>query len=103
MGSSKGKEVTTGYKYFMGMHHIIGLGPVDGILKIKVADKVVWQGAEDEKSGCTLRKSSELATLFSSGPRSHPFIRSYYCTVFVKFSFASNNKECKSSFLRLSI
>ena len=42
MGSSK--QVTVGYKYYLGMHMVLCHGPVDAVTKITVDDKVAWSG-----------------------------------------------------------
>lgn len=44
--SSGDKEVTIGYKYFLGMHMILCHGPVDYIKKIIVDGKDAWTGSQ---------------------------------------------------------
>lgn len=38
------KKQTVGYKYFLGMHASLCLGPIDKITRIKYGDKVAWEG-----------------------------------------------------------
>jgi len=38
------KTVTTGHKYYLGMHMIYCHGPIDGVRQIWVQDKMVWPG-----------------------------------------------------------
>lgn len=40
----KSKAVTVGYKYYLGMHHILCHGPIDNISRITVDDRIVWSG-----------------------------------------------------------
>lgn len=42
--SGGGKEVTVGYRYSLGMHLGICLGPVDAINEIRAGDRVAWLG-----------------------------------------------------------
>lgn len=41
----KAKNVTVGYKYYMGIHMGISRGPVDELCEIKVGDRQAWQGS----------------------------------------------------------
>jgi hypothetical protein len=41
------KKVTVGFRYFLGMHKGLVHGPVDVLQRIRVADKVVWVGAQE--------------------------------------------------------
>ena len=45
MGGSK--KQTVGYKYFVGMHHVLCHGPADAVMEIKVDDKQAWTGYND--------------------------------------------------------
>ena len=49
MGGRK-KKVVVGWKYYMGIHMLLGLR-VDSLLKIAITGKTVWSG---EQSGGTL-------------------------------------------------
>lgn len=40
----KSSSVTVGYKYFLGVHFVPCLGPVDKVLRIDVADREAWIG-----------------------------------------------------------
>ena len=42
MGSKK--EVTIGYKYYLGMHMVICHGPVDSLTRIDVGERTAWGG-----------------------------------------------------------
>lgn len=48
MGTSK--KVTTGYRYYMGLHMGLCYGPVDAMLKIKVGDREAWSGTVTSSS-----------------------------------------------------
>lgn len=41
----KSKAQTIGYKYYLGMHHVMCHGPVDKLTEIKVDDRLVWGGS----------------------------------------------------------
>lgn len=41
---SKGKKVTIGYKYYLGMHQVLCHGPIDSIKRITADDKELWSG-----------------------------------------------------------
>lgn len=43
---SKGKNVTTGYRYFFGIHMGLSRGPIDELIEIRVGDKVAWKGSQ---------------------------------------------------------
>lgn len=43
MGGSS-KAVTSGYRYYMGLHFGICHGPVDALQEIRAGDRVAWQG-----------------------------------------------------------
>jgi len=45
MGKSAGQII--GYKYFMGIHGVLGLGPFDAITKIDFDGRVAWEGEND--------------------------------------------------------
>lgn len=40
----KSKEVTVGYKYFLGMHTILCEAPIDAVTEIAAADRTFWAG-----------------------------------------------------------
>lgn len=42
MGGSK--KVTVGYRYYLGMHMVMSHGPVDALLRIRVDNKIAWEG-----------------------------------------------------------
>lgn len=42
MGGSK--KQTVGYRYFAGMHMVMSHGPIDRLLRVKVDDRVLWEG-----------------------------------------------------------
>jgi hypothetical protein len=44
VSSKEGSDVTIGYKYYLGAHMGIVHGPVDVLSRVRVADKVVWEG-----------------------------------------------------------
>ena len=44
MSGGGSKEVTVGYKYYVGMHMILCHGPVDSISKIMVDGRTAWSG-----------------------------------------------------------
>ena len=48
----KSKSVTVGFKYFLGAHMGLVHGPVDGVQRIRVADKCVWAGAVESGRIC---------------------------------------------------
>ena len=41
---SSGKKVTTGYKYYVGMHLVNCLGCIDSVLQIWAGEKIAWTG-----------------------------------------------------------
>jgi len=38
------KKQTIGYEYYLGMHFVLCHGPIDYVSKIRVDDKIAWQG-----------------------------------------------------------
>jgi len=40
----KGKEITIGYKYYLGVHFVLCHGPVDALYQITVDDRTAWAG-----------------------------------------------------------
>lgn len=38
------KKQTIGYKYLMGMHHILCHGPVDNVSRVTVGERLAWEG-----------------------------------------------------------
>ena len=48
----KSSSVTVGFKYFLGAHMGLVHGPVDGLQRIRVADKVVWCGTVESGKIC---------------------------------------------------
>lgn len=47
---SKGSGGITGYRYYMGLHMIGGMGPVDALLQINAGDRVAWSGERYTKN-----------------------------------------------------
>lgn len=43
-GGGKGKSVTVGYRYYMGIQYAICYGPVDALLGVEVDSRVAWTG-----------------------------------------------------------
>lgn len=41
---SKGGGQTVGYKYFLGVQHVLCQSPIDGVVAIKFEDKIAWAG-----------------------------------------------------------
>lgn len=52
----KSKSVTVGYKYYLGMHHILCHGPIDKVSRVTVDDRIVWSG---EATGGAITVSAE--------------------------------------------
>lgn len=45
MGGSRSKRVTIGHKYFISLHYVISLGPIDSMVAMYVdTDNLVWSG-----------------------------------------------------------
>lgn len=44
MGSGGSKKQVVGYKYYLGMHLVLGHGPFDSLTKIEVDEKEAWSG-----------------------------------------------------------
>lgn len=57
--SSGSKKVTTGYRYFMGLHMGLCSGPIDSLLEIRVGDRQAWTG-NVTASGSTTINAPEL-------------------------------------------
>lgn len=59
MGSSKGGGTTIGYRYYMTLQILLGRGPLDEVVEIKVGDKTAWpfRDGESSKYGSTLTAS----------------------------------------------
>lgn len=56
MGGGKGsKKVTTGYRYFAGLH-LIFCQAADALLKIRVGEKTAWEGEVTANSAITIDK-----------------------------------------------
>lgn len=49
-GLFSSKSVTVGYKYYLGMHMILGYSRVDGIKQIIVGEKVVWPTPNEQET-----------------------------------------------------
>jgi hypothetical protein len=49
--SSKKKEVTVGYKYFIGMQFALCRGPIDKLTKVRVGEKQVFSGTINGEGG----------------------------------------------------
>jgi hypothetical protein len=45
MSKKGGGSFVTGYKYYRGEHHVLGHGPADELLEIKIGDRVAWSGS----------------------------------------------------------
>lgn len=56
MGGSSKKQ-TVGYKYYLGMHMILCHGPVDRLLRIRVDEKMAWQG--DQQGSGSINVAAE--------------------------------------------
>lgn len=41
------KKVTTGFKYYLGMHMLLCHGPIDGVKQIYVGDTLIWPDPKD--------------------------------------------------------
>lgn len=41
----KGKKVTVGYRYFLGLHLIVCRAPIDALLEIVAGDRSAWRGS----------------------------------------------------------
>jgi len=52
-GSSKPKKQTVGYHYAAGIHFLLCHGPIDGIRKIRVGDKIAWEEDSGTPDGTT--------------------------------------------------
>lgn len=52
------KEVTVGYRYYMGLHFGICHGPVDALLKIEVGGREAWTGEQTVSAQLQLNKPS---------------------------------------------
>ena len=52
---SKGKKVTIGYKYYMGMHFVI-CHKLDELMRIDVGEKVAWSGSVTSSSQIYINK-----------------------------------------------
>ncbi|UZT28614.1 tail assembly protein [Vibrio phage 033B] len=62
MGGSK--KQTVGYRYSLGLHKALCHGPIDKVLKIRVDEKVAWEGDNDGSTGIYIDKPS----LFGGDP-----------------------------------
>lgn len=58
MSGGGSKEVTVGYKYYVGMHMVLCHGPVDNISKIMVDGRTAWSGSNT--GGSITISASEL-------------------------------------------
>lgn len=47
----KSKKQTIGYKYYLGMHNVLCLGPIDGISRVTVDDRIAWSGFQANNGG----------------------------------------------------
>jgi hypothetical protein len=39
--------ITTGYRYYAGIHQVLCQGPVDALQVLEVGDRVAWGGDDD--------------------------------------------------------
>ena len=46
-GSKKAKPQIVGYKYYLGIHLILGYANADGVKQIWVGEKCVWPNPQD--------------------------------------------------------
>lgn len=53
---SKGKAVTVGYRYYLGLHMGLNLGECDEIVEIRVADRVAWSGSVTDNTTITINQ-----------------------------------------------
>lgn len=53
MGGSS-KTVTVGYRYYMGLHMGLCMGPVDALREIRVGDRVAWSGNQTASGAITI-------------------------------------------------
>lgn len=63
--SSGGGEQTVGYRYFMGLHMGLCLGPVDSLLEIRAGDRTAWTGNVTASGSSTI----SAPTLFGGEDR----------------------------------
>lgn len=54
----KAKNVTIGYKYYMGLHMGMCRGPVDELCEIKVGDRKAWEGSEKTNTQIRINQPS---------------------------------------------
>ena len=48
------KKVTTGYRYYLGMHLGLCAGPVDAVTRIDCGERTAWAGSVTSSSSITL-------------------------------------------------
>lgn len=58
------QKITIGYQYFLGIHFVLCLGPIDFVRRLRIDKRVAWDGLEDAGS-ITINKP----TLFGSAKR----------------------------------
>lgn len=54
MSSSSSQVV--GYKYYVGMHMVLCHGPIDKVTKIKIDDKLAWEGSQSTNGDISINK-----------------------------------------------
>lgn len=54
----KAKNVTIGFKYYMGLHMCLGRGPVDELCEITVGDRQAWQGSATANQQIRINKKN---------------------------------------------
>lgn len=52
----KGKNVTIGYKYYLGLHMGLCRGTIDALLEIKVGDRTAWSGRKTNNGSFEIDK-----------------------------------------------
>ena len=53
---SKGKKITVGYRYYVGLHMGVCAGPIDALTEIRVGDRQVWTGTQTTSGTLAINK-----------------------------------------------
>jgi hypothetical protein len=67
MGS--GGKVTTGYKYYLGVHFVLCHGPIDKVVRIEVGGNEAWLGEADASAAAPTRITINKPKLFGGDKR----------------------------------
>ncbi|SIQ31112.1 phage tail protein [Marinobacterium stanieri] len=67
MGS--GGKVTTGYKYYLGVHFVLCHGPIDKVVRIEVGGNEAWLGEADASTAAPTRITINKPKLFGGEKR----------------------------------